>query len=116
MSNSLAMAYAMKKRKKMGAEMPEIESEHEPMGGDIVDKAMRKKFADGGMVETESEEADSKSADYDYLDTHEAPESTNSGAADGDFLGDAREDEDRHDIVARAMKQRSMKQRNPRPA
>lgn len=111
---SFAAAHALKHRKKMG-QMPET-AKAEPMGGDIVDRVMAKRMASGGMVEKEPEEADADSADYDYLDTHAAPEGGNTGADDGDMLGDAQEDEDRHDIVARVMRQRSMKQRNPRPA
>lgn len=112
---SLSAAYAMKRRKNMGkAEGASDQEASGHIGADIVDKVMAKRMARGGMVE--STEADSDSADYDYLDESAVPESTNSGAADGDFLGNEQEDEDRHDIVARVMRQRSMKQRNPRPA
>lgn len=112
---SLSAAYAMKKRKNMGKSIDADSSESGGrIGADVVDKVMTKRMAHGGMVE--AEEADAKPADYDYLDEQSAPESSNSGAADGDELGNAREDEDRADIVGRAMRQRSMKQRNPRPA
>lgn len=122
MSNSLAMAYAMKRRKKTG-EMSDMESGPKPSmpGEDVVDKVMRKKYSEGGKVandgdETTSDLADSDSANFDDLALRDDLEGTNSGASDGDSLGNAQEDEDRHDIVSRIMKQRSMKQRNPRPA
>ncbi len=99
-------------------EYPEFHYAH---GGDIVDKVMRKHYSEGGKVSNGGEDelshlADGDPNNFDDLALRDDLEGTNSGAADGDFLGDAQEDEDRHDIVSRVMRQRSMKQRNPRPA
>jgi hypothetical protein len=122
MSHSLAIAYQMKRKKRM----PEIESDHEapPSGAthydDLVDRVMRKRMSEGGMVANGGEDelshmADGKPNNFDDLALRDDLESTNSGAADGDFLGDEREDHDRSDIVARVMRKRG-KQHNPRPA
>jgi len=73
------------------------------------------KVANGGMDDLD-EMADGKPNNFDDLSLRDDLESSNSGANDGDFLGNEQEDEDRKDIVARIMRQRSMKQRNPRPA
>ena len=92
-------------------------------GGDIVAKIMhkRKMMAHGGVVADEGEGdleemVDHDKNDFDYLSMGDLDDSTsNSGEADGDYDGDAREDHDRHDIVAKIMKARA-KQHNPRPA
>jgi hypothetical protein len=86
---------------------------------DLVSKIMhkRKMFAEGGVVADETtHRADNDDADFDYLSTGDLDDSTtNSGASDGDSLDNAKQDEDRHDIVAMIMKKRA-KQTNPRPA
>lgn len=75
----------------------------------------RSPYSKGGRVANEmGEQADEMPAEFDDLALRDHLESTQK--SDGDELGDAREDEDRHDIVARIMKQRKMKQHNPRPA
>ncbi len=141
MKQSLAIAYAMKKKaqkKAMGGEIEHEEEssgylpepkEHEVMNKaaehedeDMVSKIMRKMYAKGGVVADEGEgeedmQADSDVNDFDYLSTGDLDDSTtNSGAADGDELGDHQEDEDRHDIVAKIMKSMSKKDKMPRPA
>lgn len=87
---------------------------------DMITRIMhkRKMMAEGGVVADEPEhEMDSHSADFDYLSSGDLDDtSTNSGEADGDMLGNHQEDEDRHSIVDRIMKQRKMKNTNPRPA
>ncbi len=89
---------------------------------DLVDRIMYKRMAKGGVVADEGmgdpmKHPDQMEADYDYLSTGDLDDSTtNSGAADGDEDGNMAEDERRRDIVARIMRQRSMKQRNPNPA
>lgn len=113
MKQSLAIAYNMKKRpKKMsrGGAIAEDDKdlnqrEPMPMGG---------KVANGGEDEL-SHMADSRPNNFDDLSLRDDLSGTNSGAADGDFLGNEREDEDRNDIVDRVMRKR-MKQHNPRPA
>jgi hypothetical protein len=148
---SLAIAYAMKRKAKkmaMGGEIhkDEMESGYLPdpinmdeddiglehaSGGmidnedhmDMVSKIMHKRrmMAEGGVVADEGmgdpdDHPDQHSADFDYLSTGDLDDSTtNSGAADGDSLGDHQEDEDRHNIVAKIMRKRA-KQTNPRPA
>lgn len=90
------------------------------MGGDVVDRILAKKYSEGGRVANGGEDdfekmADSLPNEFDDLALDDSLESTNSGAADGDFLGDSQEDQDRSDIVARIMKKR-MRQHNPVPA
>lgn len=110
---SMAIAHGLK-RKKMGMKSdadPDMSSMHE----DVVDRVMAKRMAEGGMVNDESDRADSKSADFDELDQEPVTEFSYTGANSGDELGNAQEEEDRRDIVARVMRKR-MKQSNPRPA
>ena len=143
LKQSLAIAYAMKRKAKKMAhggmvhedEMesgyesePEVhdpEMQHDDMDADLVDRIMRKRvkmMPEGGVVADEGmgdpmEHADQDSAYYDYLSSGDLDDhTTNSGAADGDFLGNEREDEDRHDIVSRIMRSRAKKDRMPRPA
>ncbi len=78
-------------------------------------------YSEGGRVANEGEDeldhmADGKPNEFDDLVLDDHLEGTNSGAADGDSIGDAQEDDDRSDIVARIMKSRSKKDRMPRPA
>lgn len=140
---SLAIAYAMKKKHKMAKggmiEEEEMESGYEPMpkehavhniaaeneDEDMVGRIL-KNMAKGGEVDHEVDAydhgkadmiADSDSADYDYLDEHGAPEFHEDAANSGDEDGDGQEDEDRHDMVKRALKSKMMKKNhNPRPA
>lgn len=101
------------------------ESNEEAKSDDsIVDRIMSKRqmYAEGGVVADEGEDelshmADSADNDFDYLATGDLDDSSsNSGSSDGDELGNHQEEEDRKDIVARIMRQRSMKQHNPKPA
>lgn len=86
-------------------------------GDEIVDRIMRKCYSKGGMVANDTPPiADSEEADYDDLALRDDLESSYTGANSGDELGDAQEDEDRHDIVSRIMKSRAKKDRMPRPA
>lgn len=137
MKHNLAIAYSMQRRKKMAAGgqldsgyLPEPKAEdaenraaerEDLFGDELVDRVMAKRYseggrvANGGMADLEKL-ADSRPNEFDDLALRDDLESTNSGATSGDFLGNAQQDEDRADIVARVMRQRSMKQRNPRPA
>lgn len=88
--------------------------------GGLVDKIMakRKMMSQGGKVANDGSEdlADFSPNNFDDLVLRDDLESSYTGANSGDSLGDAQEDKDRADIVARILKQRSMKQHNPRPA
>lgn len=158
MKQSLAIAYAMKKKSKKMAhggmmedearrkaqysmdgneahiEVPMTHEESSHRMSDFEDKTMgndddadmitrimhkRKMMAEGGPVVADEmgEQSDDHSADFDYLSIGDLDDSTtNSGAADGDELGNHVEDEDRRDIVSRIMKSRSKKDRMPKPA
>lgn len=160
MSQSLAIAYSMKKKAKKMADGGEVSDERAAAakkmreafasksgspgpsptpdaavvsgyaeGGDVemhvndlVDRIMnkRKMMSEGGEVANgandEKELADFDSNNFDDLALRDDLESSYTGANSGDSLGDAQEDHDRADIIAKIMKQRSMKQHNPRPA
>lgn len=106
---SIANAYAAKKRSMLGAgKMPEGESAMN-LADDIVDRIMAKRMGDEPM------KADEMSADFDVSHQRPLPPTTNSGAAAGDFLGNAEQDMERDDIIAMIMKKRA-KQHNPSPA
>jgi hypothetical protein len=109
-----------------GTEMIKRSRPEYAFGGDVVDRIMAKRgnhtmMSKGGMVANEGEDelsdmADGKPNEFDDLSMRDYLEFSDTGASAGDELGDAQEDEDRSDIVAKIMRQRSMKQRNPRPA
>lgn len=126
---SLALAYAMKKKKMSGSkkmddmDMPmkkmDEKKESGKMSDDLVDRIMAKRYSKGGMVANGGEDdfedmADSKPNEFDYL----ALEDTLEPHIDEDFNehGDEQEMMDRHDIVARIMKSRMKKDKMPRPA
>lgn len=138
MKQSLAIAYAMKKRPKKMALGGEMESgygdeprEHEVDNeeadqedemayahGDIVDHILRKRMSEGGRVANDTSPiADSRPNQFDDLVLRDDLESSY-GEDDnsGDALSNKREEEDRQDIISRIMRQRSMRERNPRPA
>jgi hypothetical protein len=142
--SDFSLKYAMKKRaKKMcdggkmmaeGGEVEdpysELERESSPTGGpaehdpdmkdaDMIARIMhkRKMYSEGGMAANDDEPiADSMPAQFDDLALDDHLEQHDTGANSGDELGDAQEDDDRHDIVAKIMKSRGKKDRNPRPA
>lgn len=83
-------------------------------GTGMVDNIMRKRMAKGGEVEPM---ADFESDDFDYLDTHPAPDDADyTGANSGDHLGNERIEENDRDIVSRIMRSRHKKDKMPRPA
>lgn len=89
------------------------------LGGDIVDHIMKKRqmYSEGGKVANATPiTAGFKPNEFDDLVLRDDLESSSDGVNNGDYLGNAQQDEDRADIVSRIMRQRSMKQRNPRPA
>lgn len=116
--SKLAMGYAMNKRKKMasgGAVTSELDlyddDKNVNQTADMIARIMARREA-GSTVER----ADALPADYSNEPDAEDIMSTNSGAADGDMLGNEAEDEDRSDIVSRVMRSRAKKDRMPRPA
>jgi hypothetical protein len=101
-----------------GMEKPKLYAE----GGDVDDEethpmVSKVMMSRGGMIANEDEpEADSMPAEFDDLALDDHLEGTNSGAADGDEIGDEQETDDRHDIVAKILSSRKKKDRMPRPA
>ncbi len=86
---------------------------------DMVGRIMKHRecMSQGGVVANSTElMADSEPAEFDDLVLDDHLEGHNSGADDGDDLGDAQEDHDRKDIVSRIMKSRAKGDRMPRPA
>lgn len=87
-------------------------------GGDVVDKAMRKRYSEGGEVANDTPAmADSLPNDFDDLSLRDDLTSTY-GEDDnaGDSLDNTQENSDREDIIARIMRSRAKKDRLPRPA
>lgn len=85
--------------------------------GGMVDRVMAKKYSKGGMVANDDEPiADEMPAQYDDLALRDDLEEHYTGANSGDELGDAQEDHDRADIIARIMKSRAKRDKMPRPA
>lgn len=150
MSNSMAIAYSMNKKRKKYADggdvaqptaspspQPETNTDKaqksiaSAFGGfanggevkahdvsdEIVDRIMRKAFSKGGEVANATPPmADSMPSEFDDLALDDSLHGTNSGAADGDDLGDAEEDHERGDVISRILKSRAKKDRMPRPA
>jgi hypothetical protein len=77
-------------------------------------------FSEGGRVANHMESSDavdeSMEGGFDDLARRDDLEFSYTGANSGDELGNDQEDEDRKDIVARIMRSRAKKDRNPRPA
>lgn len=71
----------------------------------------------GGMIANDDEPVvDSTPNEFDDLALGDHLEGHNSGAADGDSEGNAQMEEDEHDMIARIMRSRAKKDRNPSPA
>jgi hypothetical protein len=134
---SLAIAYAMKRKGKAQGGMVcdetcespcNIHMSHESTepkenesanmeDADMIARIMakRKQFAEGGKVDQDMPEADFMPNEFDELQLSDGLETENTGASNGDELGDAAEDEDRKDIVARIMASRKKKDKLPNP-
>ncbi|MES2347841.1 MAG: hypothetical protein V4641_09770 [Pseudomonadota bacterium] len=115
---SMAIKYNMAKRaKKMamgGTTAVDAADGCAAPKGDVVDRAMAKRKSQGGIIANGTPPvADGESADYDVMKDDDL-ESTNTGASDGDDLGDAKVESESDDVVSRAMRKR--KDKNPRPA
>ena len=133
-AQNLAIAYSMKRKaaqKKaeggmvedekpelMKVEVPGMEDMHAEHEGDMIDRIMAKHYSMGGRVANDTDPlADTLPNEFDDLVLRDNLESTyGDDNNSGDASGNAQEMEDRRDIVARIMRQRSMKQHNPRPA
>lgn len=114
---SLAIAYAMKRKGKKMAGGGSTDHEMVDLDHDMVDRIMAKKFSKGGMVANDTDiTADFQPNEFDDLVLRDELEFNYTGANSGDDLGNAQEDEDRADIVSRIMRSRAKKDRNPRPA
>jgi hypothetical protein len=93
-------------------------------GLDMVGRIMKQRqmmYSEGGRVANEGEDMPShlakyKENEFDVLPMEDDLESEYTGANSGDELGDAREDHDRADIVARIMASRRKRDRMPSPA
>lgn len=91
---------------------------------DMVGKIMKqrqKMFSKGGMVANGGEDelshmADGKPNNFDDLALRDDLDFSYDGANSGDEIGNAREDHDRSDIVAKIMASRRKKDKMPRPA
>jgi hypothetical protein len=102
------------------------------LGSDIVDRIMNKRLNEKGLPSHEAEQhyseggkvanSDLPIADFmpnEFDDLHLRDDLSSTYGDDdnsGDALGNAQEDEDRNDIIARVMRSRAKKDRNPRPA
>lgn len=94
----------------------ENQDDHEDMVGRIM-KHRQQHYSEGGRVANKtSKSAEFEPNQFDDLVNRDDLEEHYTGKNSGDELGNAQEDEDRADIVARIMKQRRMKDRNPHPA
>ena len=87
---------------------------------DMISRIMKKRMMSmGGRVANEDhgpnneDLADFEPNEFDDLSLRDDLDSSYTGANSGDELGDEQEDEDRHDIVSRIMRQRKMKDRMP---
>lgn len=115
---SFGMKYKLKKMSKGGSACSDCATgECMAHGGsvdfddDLVNRAMSKRYADGGDVSL----ADFEENNFDYLDKKGGAEEFSYTAENsGDNLGSDYLEDENDDLVSRAM--RSRKQRNPRPA
>ena len=88
--------------------------------GDMVGRIMKQRqqsFSEGGRVANQDKEITGDMPnEFDDLHLRDDLEFSETGANSGDELGNDREDHDRKDIVARIMRSRAKKDRNPNPA
>jgi hypothetical protein len=106
----------------MNYDIPHPDDSDEPRQSDgygdgLVDRIIQRmseggKVANGSMTEGLADEAPNE---FDDLVLRDDLKSTNSGANDGDAIGNDQEDEDRDDIVSRTMRSWAKKDRLPNP-
>ena len=110
-----------------GGEADGVESQPTPILGsgdkdDLVGRTVAKRYSEGGKVANEDHGHNDEDLagfdpnEFDDLALRDDLSFSETGANSGDELGDDQEDHDRKDIVARVMKSRAKKDRNPRPA
>lgn len=114
MKQSLASAYALKRKSQKPSLSADLTDDY---ADDSVDRIMRKRMADGGVVADEGEDdldkmADGQVNDFDYLSVHGSPDAH--VPEDFNTQGESVDNDD--DQVMRIMRKRAMKQRNPNPA
>lgn len=91
---------------------------------DMVGKIMKQRqmmYSKGGMIANGGEDeldemADGQPNNFDDLSLRDDHEFSYTGKNSGDEIGDARQEKDDHDLVARIMNSRRKKDRMPRPA
>lgn len=140
MKNSLAIAYAMKKKAQKMAEGGEVDKDEvldkemedaeipEDSGPDkdldkdikdndnIVDRIMAKKYSEGGMVSNKDGPiADSTPNEFDDLVLRDDLDFSYDGANSGDHLGNEQLEDDERDVVKRAYRSWAKKDKLPRP-
>ena len=92
-------------------------SEHKKRLDELRSMPNPKLMSEGGMIANDDDiEAGFMPNQFDDLALRDDLESSYTGANSGDFEGSEDEDERRRDIVARIMRSRAKKDRNPRPA
>jgi hypothetical protein len=97
----------------------ENQGDHEDMVGRIMKKRMMhsQHYSEGGRVANDTPpDSEFEPNQFDDLVKDDDLEEHYTGANSGDEIGNHQEDEDRRDIIARIMKSRRLKDRNPRPA
>jgi hypothetical protein len=94
----------------------ESHHDHEDVVGHILKKLPH--YSEGGRIANDDHHlAGLKPNEFDDLALRDDLEDThNTGKDDGDYLGNAREDHDRHDVVAHILKSMKKKDRLPHPA
>lgn len=91
---------------------------------DMVGRIMKQRqmcYSEGGKVANGGEDelshmADGKPNNFDDLSMRDDLKENYTGANSGDEIGNAQEEDDRHDIISRIMKSRAKKDRMPHPA
>lgn len=106
-AKSLALSYAMKKRKASGYSKGGMATDCE--SGDMVDMIMKKRMAKGGEVEGGDDNPDMDPNEFDYLELNEPEEFSYTGDNSGDYIDNEGENKDRRDIVSMIMASRRKK-------
>lgn len=120
LKQSLAIAYAMKRKAKKMAEggfvSDNYQDDEDEM--DMVGQIMKQKeqhLSEGGMVaNSDKPEADFEPNEFDDLHLRDDLEFSETEKNSGDDLSDSQENHDREDMISEIMKQRSLKDRLPR--
>lgn len=119
MKNSMAIAYAMKRKASKMAQGGQVAGSAAQEGEDgdtdedeLIDRIMARRMSEGGKVANSTTVmADELPAEYDDLVLRDDLEGGYTGANSGDEIGNEQEDKDRSDLVSRIMKSRALKDR-----